>query len=173
VGDEATWRSADAGGEARLRLSGPGSESRRGTEGDRRDPSGRDPSERESTEREITDREITDREISDRTFTEREITERAVTVLDGFDQPGLYTLERNGQVVARFGVRFQDAHESDLRALSSGARETTVAAATAPPVGSWIDMLLIGLVVAALLLDWFLLDRPHSAVRREPEPAVA
>ncbi len=90
---------------------------------------------------------------------DRELGARAALVLGGFDQPGLYALSQGGDVLARFGVRFQDALESDLRNLSSGTRAASVGAADAPPSASWIEMVLIGAVLAALLFDWFLLDR--------------
>lgn len=101
---------------------------------------------------------------------EREITERPVTALAAFERPGLYALERGGQTVARFGVTFSDATESDLSTRTSGERPSTAASASARPTTSWIALLFLVLALAALLADWWVLGErsttsPAHAVR--------
>jgi hypothetical protein len=99
---------------------------------------------------------------------DRNVVPHATVVLDGFEQPGLFTLSHTGDVLARFGVRFQDARVSDLRELSSGTRAANVTSSNAPAAASWVEMLLLAGAIAALLADWFLLERPAAILAGLP-----
>ena len=77
-----------------------------------------------------------------------------------------------GDVLARFGVRFQDARVSDLRDLSSGTRAASATTSNAPASASWVEMLLLAGAIAALLADWFLLERPAAILAGLPNSSA-
>jgi hypothetical protein len=93
---------------------------------------------------------------------ERELRAVGTLEVDDLDEPGEYTLLRAGQELARFAVHLADDAESDLRALSSGRRESSRELAEARSDSSLLVLLLGLAALGAVLVDWWVL-RPHTA----------
>jgi hypothetical protein len=86
-------------------------------------------------------------------------------VVDGLEEPGLYSLSYAGREVAQFALSFSDAAESDLTAARSGARPSELALAALESEMSWIELALIVLALAAIGLDWYVLQRALRTFR--------
>jgi hypothetical protein len=98
----------------------------------------------------------------------RELRSRGMLVIDDLNHVGFYTLTRDGVPVAEFAVHFGDDAESDLTQLESGERRSSAELAEQRAGSSWVEMLLAGLALGTLLLDWHFL-RPRRAVAVESE----
>lgn len=89
----------------------------------------------------------------------REVPALEQVVVDGLEQPGLYSLSFGGRQVAEFAVAFTDAAESDLRGAGSGTRPSALDSARLAAELSWIELALIAGALGLALLDWFALAR--------------
>ncbi len=94
----------------------------------------------------------------------RPLVHSALVELPPIEEPGIYEIRHGEESVGRFAVHFFDARESLLTALAPGHREPHLE--TEPqqleldsPYG-WFLFLLLMLLAAALLADWFVL-RPR------------
>jgi len=97
--------------------------------------------------------------LGDARSTRREIPALEQVVVDGLEQPGLYSLAFAGRPVAEFAVAFTDAAESDLRDASPGKRPAAQESARLESELSWIELALIAGALALALVDWFALAR--------------
>lgn len=80
-------------------------------------------------------------------------------VVDGLDQPGVHSLQRDGAPVTDIAVRFLDSSESDLSALGSGSRAAELESATLEAETTPLDSLLLVMALMCLGLDWWVLWR--------------
>jgi hypothetical protein len=94
----------------------------------------------------------------------REIPARGTLVVDDVGPPGTYALERDGEVLCQIAVSFLDPAESDLRGLSEGDRESSVARAGVRAGLGWTEFLLAALGLALVLADWLVLSRGSGAL---------
>lgn len=84
-------------------------------------------------------------------------------VVEGLDRPGEYTLLRDEEEVARFAVHFSDPAESDLRATGSAGLDDVPSDARIRAELSLLQFGLLCVVLALVLLDWWLLVRGRPA----------
>lgn len=84
---------------------------------------------------------------------------RGTLVVDGLQDPGLYTLLRDGRELCEFSVSFADATESDLRGLLPGERKSTSALASIRTGFTWLELTLLALCLAFVVADWAVLSR--------------
>jgi hypothetical protein len=80
-------------------------------------------------------------------------------IVDGLDAAGLYELSHAGRTVATFALSFVDSAESDLSTALPGKRDSEDANATVDSALSWFEYALLALALAALLFDWWFLQR--------------
>ena len=99
----------------------------------------------------------------------REVPARDVLVLEDLDAPGIYSLLREGREVARFGVSFRDAEESDLRGLASGERGPEVDLSTTLASLGPLETVLLAGALFLVVLDWWVL----MGMRRRTQPLLA
>lgn len=95
----------------------------------------------------------------------RELRARGALVIEDLSDVGSYTLSSGGMVVAEFAVHFGDDAESNLMRLDSGERVSAVELAEQRAGSSFVELLLAGLALGALLLDWYFL-RPLRAANQ-------
>jgi von Willebrand factor type A domain/Aerotolerance regulator N-terminal len=83
-------------------------------------------------------------------------------VVEDVRRPGVYTLERIGEdeqaeVLGQVAFNFVDPAESDLTQLSSGERAGSLSLASVLSGHSWVEGLLLAVVLGLVLADWWIL----------------
>lgn len=89
----------------------------------------------------------------------REVQALEEVIVDGLDAAGLYELSHAGRTVATFALSFVDSAESDLSTALPGKRDSEDANAAVDTALSWFEYALLALALAALLFDWWFLQR--------------
>lgn len=93
----------------------------------------------------------------------RTLARTPVVELSAPDAPGVYDVQDNSKTIGRFAVNFQDSEESNLLALGSGHREPKLVSTESTVIldkpFSWLIIVGLATIVAALYADWFLLAR--------------
>lgn len=88
----------------------------------------------------------------------RPLARSAIVELPLLDSMGVYEIRDGERSVGEFAVNFHDAEESNLLALSpgilSGTEATGTAAFALDQPYSWLILLAMALILAALLADW-------------------
>ena len=84
---------------------------------------------------------------------------RSELLVPGFPEPGVHTLQRDGQSAAVFAVQLADPAESDLSERSAGQREAQATAGELSAELSLLDTLLMLLALGLICVDWFVLAR--------------
>lgn len=96
----------------------------------------------------------------------KSIARTALIELSPPDEPGVYEIKSGPESIGRFAINFQDPEESDLRNLTPGVRQPKVAAGVSSIAVdnpySWLVLLGLVLILAALFADWYVL-RPADA----------
>ncbi len=92
-----------------------------------------------------------------------------VVEIPSLSQTGIYEVREGDHSLGRFAVNFHDPVESNLSSLGPGVRD---AVSEPPPLSyrlddpfSWLIAAGIVIILAALLADWFVLDRTARARR--------
>jgi hypothetical protein len=88
-------------------------------------------------------------------------------VVEDLEEPGLFALARAGAPeveLCRFGVRFEDARESDLSGASSGTRASSTARADLWQAANPLAAALALAALATVIGDWWVLARRRRAV---------
>ncbi len=93
---------------------------------------------------------------------ERELFAREVVVIEDLDRPGVYELASENGERARFALAFLDPAESDLGALSTGERRSSLDLAALTAASSPAARALLLAALAFVLLDWWILGRGRS-----------
>jgi Ca-activated chloride channel homolog len=87
-------------------------------------------------------------------------------------ETGVYEVRDGSRSIGRFAVNFHDPIESNLSALGPGVRDAVSAPATLSyrldDPFSWLIALGIVIILAAVLADWFVLDRTTRVGRTAP-----
>ncbi len=96
----------------------------------------------------------------------RDLAVRELLEFDDFDAPGWYRLRFAERDVARLGVSFLDAAESDLRGAGSGRREALVAAASIDEEFSWLEFAALAGALLFAGLDWWVLSKLRAGRAR-------
>lgn len=94
----------------------------------------------------------------------REVAALEEVVVDGLEEPGLYRLSHAGRPVAEFALSYVDAAESDLSTALPGVRAAESEDSGLDSGLSGVELALVGLALAALLLDWWFLRRSTRAL---------
>lgn len=95
---------------------------------------------------------------------DRELRARGELVIEDLTAVGAYRLaDAGGATLAELAVNFGDDRESDLRALDSGERASSVELAEERAGSSWLILLLAVGALGAVLFDWGVL-RPRGRV---------
>jgi hypothetical protein len=95
-----------------------------------------------------------------------------VVEIPPLQQTGIYEVRDGDRSIGRFAVNFHDPVESNLSTLGPGLRD---AVSEPPTLGyrlddpfSWLIAAGIAIILAAVLVDWFVLDRTARARRVAP-----
>jgi len=93
------------------------------------------------------------------TSTSRRVRARGMLAIDDVARPGVYTLVRGETWLCDVAYSFSDAAESDLRGLRPGVRAGEVTIARVLAGFTWIEIVLLVLVLGLVVLDWQVLSK--------------
>jgi hypothetical protein len=99
----------------------------------------------------------------------RTVRARDTLAIDDVARAGVYALARGETWLCDVAYSFSDAAESDLRGLQPGTREGEITAARVLAGFTWIEIVLLVLVLSLVALDWQVLSK---GTRRSLEPTA-